>query len=659
MQKVNDKHRFFKAFIFGLFLSFSAIAANTAGVSLSAVPTTQTVNVGQTATYTIKINRDNYTDKVTLSATALPAGASATFTPNTTTAASSTLTIKTLTTTPVGTFNINVKGTANGITIAPIVVKLITQPAPSISVAVTPSTQFIVAGQSTFYDIAISRFNYDGKLTLSAVNLPSGVTAFFEPESTYGNSSRMYLYSGGIPFLWKDYGMLVKANNPYDGIEKLVAVQLRVNYGMIWAAQFAAPNNQNEDVATDVTYDSAGNVYVTGYTYFTTTADNNSWVAKFDSAGNQLWLSMIPNLLDDKATDVFVDVGGNVYVAGSTRGLASDIFVVKFAANGVQISSTSVFSTVNEEGQKGMQFGVDMAGNTTLTAVMRVRISNTGQRDQHNDPATSGTFDVTRYTFDANFNRISTIVVTNAVGEPKDLTVGGDGSIYVLGEDHTQIIDNGFGALILVVTSQVEKFNASNGQSIYRSQPISPSTDNHYLGTQLKVDAQGNVFAIGTKLVVGGSAGRPSILGFVSSWFAKISSTGSVDWVLHPFQTYYQTEIKALDIDPSGNVYCAGYTYDTLRGSNPNRGQSFDVNARTDAFFSRYSGSSGSELNRSQFNVDNKDGFNAVKVGALSSGFLNSTLYFAGYTVNFKNVNFGNTDALLLQCSSFDCGYTP
>ncbi|HEY0458890.1 MAG TPA: SBBP repeat-containing protein [Pyrinomonadaceae bacterium] len=643
----------FFTLLLGFFVFAFSTAARAAGVSLSATPTTQTVTVGQTAAYTIKINRDNYADKVTLSATGLPSGVTATFNPNVTTLSSSTLKLQTAASTPIGAFNINVKATANGITIAPIAVKLTTQPAPSISLTVTPLSQSIVAGQSTFYDIAVNRLNYDGKLTLSAENVPSGITIVFDPDATYGNSARMYLYSNGLPFLPGVYGMYMRAHNLGDGIEKLVPFKVNVNYGITWAAQFGALNNQGADNASDVTYDSAGNVYLTGYSRNAVTADNDSWVAKFDAAGNRLWLSIIQNLMDDQATDVSVDVGGNVYVAGSTRGSSTDIFVAKFAANGVQILSTAVFGTVNEEGQRGMQFGVDMSGNTTLTAATRVHISNNGNRDQHNEPATDGDYDITRYTFDANFNRTSTIVVAGAVGEPKDLTVGGDGSIYVLGEDHTQIVDTFFSRL-LVVTSQVEKFNGQTGQSIYRSQPINPSDDNRYFGNQLKVDAQGNVFAVGTKFVEGSGVTASHI--FVSSWFAKIGSTGSVNWVLYPFQNYYQTEIKALDIDAGGNVYCAGYTWDSLSGTNPNRGRPFDPNdpnARSDAFFARYSGASGSELYRSQFNVEDTDVFNAVKLGT------GSALYFAGTTLHFKNVNFGFGDALLVRCNTPVCGYVP
>lgn len=86
------KKRHFNAIILAIssVLSLSVLAgvvlAAPGSITLTATPTTQTVTVGQTATYTIKINWDNYADKGKLSATGLPAGVSATFLPNTTTA---------------------------------------------------------------------------------------------------------------------------------------------------------------------------------------------------------------------------------------------------------------------------------------------------------------------------------------------------------------------------------------------------------------------------------------------------------------------------------------------------------------------------------------------------------------------------------------------
>jgi hypothetical protein len=640
----------FGSLLAGFFAFVLPSEAMAAGVSLSAVPTAQTVTVGQTATYTIKINRDNYTDKVTLSATGLPSGVTATFSPNTTTAISSTLKLQTLTSTPVGIFNINVKATANAVTITPIVVKLTTQPVPSIAVTINPSQQFIIAGQSTFYDIAISRFNYDGKLTLTAENVPAGITIVFDPDATYGNSARMYLYSNGLPFWTNDYGMLVRVHNLGDGIEKLVPFQVHVNFGMVWAAQFGAPTDQaaNTDYATDVTYDSAGNVYLTGYSTIVTTNDNDAWVAKFDSAGNQLWLRMIPNLVDDRPTDVFVDSARNVYIAGNTRAPNYDIFVVKLDPNAAQVPQVMTIGTPNEEGQSGLQFGVNSSGNTTLTAVMNVRSSNTGFRDFINDPAKFVNYDITRFVFDASFNRTSVNLVTDAVGNPKDLAVGGDGSIYVLSEDLSRInpIDH-----FLFVTSQVEKFNSPNGQN-YHSQPIGPTQTNAFYGTRLKVDANGNVYAVGNDF-------RRQIdfqLYFSNSWMVKLNSFGTSIWQSQlPANISVPTEITSLDLDAAGNVFYVGFTFDSLSGTNPQAGNpANNMNARTDAWFAKYSGANGTQISLSQFNVNDKDGFNAVKLGALA------TIYFAGYTLNLKHPNLMTSlDALLIKCGTPNCNNIP
>lgn len=635
------------------FFTFVLSAEAFAGaVSLSAVPTTQTVTVGQTATYTIKINRDSYTDKVTLSATGLPSGVTATFTPNTTTATSSTLKLQTQTTTPVGTFNINVKGAANGVTIAPIIVKLITQPVPSISLTVNPSEQFIVAGQSTFYDVAVNRINYDGKLTFSAQNLPAGVSVVFEPESTYGNSTRMYLYSNGLPFLSNDFGMYVKAENPYEQFQNLTFIQLHVNTGIGWAAQFAAPNNQtmNPDFATDITYDSAGNVYVVGYTYNIGTMDYDSWVAKYNSTGNQTWLRVITSLVEDMATDVFVDAAGNVYAAGSALMNGHDIFVVKIDSGATQAPVVASLSTPNEEGQSGMQFGVDSSGNTILTAVTRVVSTNTGRRDFANEPAKTVNYDVTRYVFTGNLNHTDTTLVTNASGNPKDLAVSTGDAVYVLSEDLSQIGPDGF----ICITSQVQKFNAPNNQ-LYFTQNIVTNTANAYYAARLKVDDDGIVFAVGNKY-------RREIdfkLYLSNPWMVKLSTTGAIAWQQQFMpNAMIPTEVRSLEITAAhnGDILLSGATWGSLRGTNPNAGpppSSSTPNppSRTDAWFARFSGANAAQTHLSQFNVNDHDGFNALKRRT------DGTLFFAGYTLNFKNMNFGQQDALVLQCRSLFCGF--
>src|SRR5260221_14230767 len=86
--------------------------------TISASPSTQTVTVGSATTYTASIGALNgFGGIVTLSASGLPTGAPASFSPTTVTGAgSSTLTVTTTGSTPVGTSTLTISGTSGSVT---------------------------------------------------------------------------------------------------------------------------------------------------------------------------------------------------------------------------------------------------------------------------------------------------------------------------------------------------------------------------------------------------------------------------------------------------------------------------------------------------------------------------------------------------------------
>jgi hypothetical protein len=103
-------------------LEFSNVANNcvlppppsSANFSLSASPAAMTLTAGSSGTTTVTVAATGgFTGNVSLSATGLPAGATASFSPSLiATSGSSTLTLSTSTTTPAGTFPITVAGTS-------------------------------------------------------------------------------------------------------------------------------------------------------------------------------------------------------------------------------------------------------------------------------------------------------------------------------------------------------------------------------------------------------------------------------------------------------------------------------------------------------------------------------------------------------------------
>ncbi|MBK8809670.1 MAG: hypothetical protein IPN69_02935 [Acidobacteria bacterium] len=630
--------------------------AFAAGVSISATPTTNSVFAGKKATYTISIWRTGYAGKVTLSAFGLPAGATATFSPNTTTANSSILTVQTQASTPPGSYSLLIKADAPNIVISGINLQLQVNPMPAVTVSAAPPNQSIIAGGATYTDISISRANFSGPVTLSAQNVPAGVTVQFDPPSTTGSVSRMLLLSNGLPFVSADYDIIVRGTSSL-GVYGTATFQIRVNPGIVWADQFGAPNNAafDPDFATDVVYDTAGNVYVTGFTRPEPTAnfaETDAWVAKYNPSGTRLWIRTITNLANDTPTDVFVDGSGQVYIAGRTlvSNVNWEIFAAKYDANGNPIGSTRVFGTALEDGGGGMQFGLN-ASNVILTAATRV-IRSAIQSDFVGNEVFRAEYDISRYTFDSNFNATSAVLVTAASGNPKDLAVGGDNSIFVLSDDRSQISQ---GDQLLISNSRVQKFLSPLNQN-YTSAVIGPLTASStlFFATKLKADANGNVVAIGNEYDRQIRVTDQSVPD--NSWMVKLNSVGARLWETEVL-SYYPTEIRALDIDSNGDVYIAGNTWDSLRGVNPNIGPPTDPAANTDAWFAKYAGAAGTQIFISQFNTGNKDGFNALKAGAANG--LNTPLFFAGYTVLFKNVNYGYEDGLLLKCSTLYCGYRP
>ncbi|OJT18690.1 hypothetical protein BO221_38795 [Archangium sp. Cb G35] len=112
-----------------------------------------------------------------------------------------------------------------------------------------------------------------------------------------------------------------------------------------WTRQLGSSGG---DYAQAVATDTAGNVYVAGYT--TGNLDNNTsaglkdlFLVKYDASGNKKWTRQFGTLKNDEARAVTVDANGAIYVAGLTHGSLAgtntslgdaDMFLAKYDASG-------------------------------------------------------------------------------------------------------------------------------------------------------------------------------------------------------------------------------------------------------------------------------------------------------------------------------------
>jgi len=166
----------------------SLSASAKADFTLAATPTSRTVQQGQVASYTIDESKLNgFKDPVTLTASNLPAGSSATFSPQTLdTKTTSTFAVTVGAATPAATYNdLTVTGTGGGVTKS-ITVSLIVQAAtpPSFTLTPSPTSASMLPGDTAAYSIATSAQNgFTGAISFSVAGAPAGSTSTFTPAS--------------------------------------------------------------------------------------------------------------------------------------------------------------------------------------------------------------------------------------------------------------------------------------------------------------------------------------------------------------------------------------------------------------------------------------------------------------------------------------------
>jgi hypothetical protein len=169
------------------------IAAAQPGFSVAAVPSSQTVVQGGSADFSATVSRTGgFSDPVTLSVTGVPAGATATFSPNP--SDSSTLTIATSSTTPAGTYLLTITGAAGATTHSTSATLVVNQPppppTPDFSLSAAPASQSIVRGRTASYAVSIAPSGgFTDAVALSVSGLPVGGTASFSPNPTSTTST--------------------------------------------------------------------------------------------------------------------------------------------------------------------------------------------------------------------------------------------------------------------------------------------------------------------------------------------------------------------------------------------------------------------------------------------------------------------------------------
>ena len=282
------------------------------------------------------------------------------------------------------------------------------------------------------------------------------------------------------------------------------------------------------DSGRDITVDSEGNVYLTGYTKstdFPTTTDANQtsntgsydiFLAKFNSSGNLVYSTYLGGTSGDYGYDIAVDSEGNVYLTGYTTSTdfptttdayqtsntgGYDIFITKFNSNGTLLYSTYLGGTGTDYGSG---IAVDNEGNVYIT----------GQTTSTDFPVTTGALqtsnagvDYDAFVSKLNANGTDLVYSTylggsadNSIETAKDIAVDSDGNAYIIG--YTNSSDFPITTTAYQTTNQggfmgdviLSKLNSDGTDLIYST---FFGGDRNDLGNAITIDSEGNVYFAG------------------------------------------------------------------------------------------------------------------------------------------------------------------
>ncbi len=169
----------------------------TADFMVAASPASVSVNQGSATSSTITLTPSGgFNSAISLSASGLPSGVTASFSPSSIAApgsGSSTLTITASSVAAAGTFNLTVTATGGGVTHTTVVAVTVIAAQPAdFTLSLSPSSLSVTQGSSATTTVSTSALGgFNSSVSLSASGLPSGVTASFSPASvsTPGNST--------------------------------------------------------------------------------------------------------------------------------------------------------------------------------------------------------------------------------------------------------------------------------------------------------------------------------------------------------------------------------------------------------------------------------------------------------------------------------------
>ena len=329
-----------------------------------------------------------------------------------------------------------------------------------------------------------------------------------------------------------------------NGLRSYDYVVLKYNTGgeLLWSKYYTGTGS--DDFPTSMKIDTAGNIYVTGYSWGTFA---NYATVKYDPSGNQMWAKRYVGGFGEIPTEVEVDASGNVFVTGysgnSPAGDAEDFVTIKYDSTGDQKWLNRYNSPPpGERNDNAYELEIDSAGNIFVLGASDDFITSSTVIQKIN-AETGATVWV------KNFDAVTGEDLSDS---PSVMKLDQNGNIILAGmifDDFSYNLDSYVAKLNSEAVVQWVKTYDGPGDEDYDGDP------------KLALDAGGNVY-----------------LGVSSEGFAnfdmqivKYLANGNVDWTYRFGNPFFGDDFfiewssdnaqTNMLVDAQGNVYVAGDSY--------------------------------------------------------------------------------------------------
>jgi hypothetical protein len=455
-------------------------------------------------------------------------------------------------------------------------------------------------------DLSESYFNFRGTTPPPGPVLPNvkqfGTREFDIPLSASTDPDGNFYVAGGTN------GSLAEPN---EGLRDNFVTKYDSQGNELFTLQFGT---SGFDTIYGIDTDNEGNFYVTGITDSELAGPKqadiiDTFVAKYDSDGNQQWIKQIGQNVIFNAFNIAVDKEtGDVYISGADVQNSienpDDAFIIKFDTEGEQqwFTKTGTSGFINFDETYGLTVADDGSVYATGWTVGDLGGPNQGLYDNW----------IAKYNEVTGEQEWVTQYGTDDYEWSWDVQTDSQGNVYTAGWTLGSLEGQNAGSYDAYLT----KYD-SEGNQIWVQQFGTPGDDEAY---SLFIDDNDNVFLAGyTDDNLGGTNA-----GSFDAWVARYDTNGNQEWITQ-FGTPDRDELYGLSADGLGNLYVTGITQGSLGATNAGSfdGWAAKLNAESGALLDFNGGS------------EPLDG---------SGGQQTFTIAASGTTVveNFKGVGTGN-----------------